>query len=59
MFRSSMKVRNRIYCVLFTALLTAANVFAEDDLADIDPNADSPIFAVFNNFWNFLAGLIA
>ncbi len=49
------RIQSRIYCVLITALLAAGNVFAEDDVADLDP--DFMIPGVFRNLLDFLSGL--
>ncbi len=52
------KVRSRIYCVSFLALLAAGNVWAEDDLADFDPDGNIPILGLLRKLWDFLGGLV-
>ncbi len=51
------KVKNRIYCVLFAALLAAGKVFAEDDIVEIDPNGYT-VSGFLSSLWNLLAGLV-
>ncbi len=52
--RKDRKIKSRITCALFTMLLAAGNVFAEDDIIEIEPNG---VIGALNSLWQFLAGL--
>lgn len=45
------KVTAYVSCVLFTMLLAAGSVRAEDDLAELDPNGNLTIVDFFRNLW--------
>lgn len=50
------KVSRLFHGLIGAALLTAANVRAEDEIVEIDPN-NPLIFGVFNDLWNWLMSL--
>ena len=53
------KVKNRIYCALFTLLLLTSKVAAEDEVADIDPNRGSSFFDILKDLWDILTWMVA
>lgn len=59
LFQINRDVKIQVYCVLFITLLAVGNVWAEDDVVDVDPNGNFTIFGVFRSLWEFLSGLMA
>ena len=55
----SQKTRTRITCILCSTLLAASNLFAEDELAEYDPDRNFTILGWLRDLWHFLSGLMA